>query len=81
MAQEAVVRAGQYAFAGRKKRKRDLRNLWIVRLNAATREHGLSYSKFVAGLKREKIQIDRKILADLAVNDPSTFKEIVSKVK
>lgn len=81
VAQEAVLHAGAYAFAGRKRKKRDLRSLWIVRLNAAVREEGLSYSKFVAGLKKEKIEIDRKILADLAVNDPDTFKEIVSKVK
>ena len=81
VAQEALLHAGQYAFAGRKRRKRDLRSLWIVRLNAAVREHGLSYSKFISGLKKEKIEIDRKILADLAVNDPTTFKEIVSKVK
>ena len=76
-----MVHAGAYAFAGRKRKKRDLRSLWIVRLNAAVRAEGLSYSKFVAGLKKEKIEIDRKILADLAVNDPDTFKEIVSKVK
>ncbi|MBI4157731.1 50S ribosomal protein L20 [Candidatus Woesebacteria bacterium] len=81
VAQEAVLHAGAYAFAGRKRKKRDLRSLWIVRLNAAVREEGLSYNKFVAGLKKEKIEIDRKILADLAVNDPDTFKEIVSKVK
>ncbi len=81
VAQEAVLHAGAYAFAGRKRKKRDLRSLWIVRLNAAVREEGLSYSKFFAGLKKEKIEIDRKILADLAVNDPDTFKEIVSKVK
>ena len=81
VAQEAVLHAGAYAFAGRKRKKRDLRSLWIVRLNAAVRAEGLSYSKFVAGLKKEKIEIDRKILADLAVNDPDTFKEIVSKVK
>lgn len=81
VAQEALLHAGQYAFAGRKRKKRDLRSLWIVRLNAAVREEGLSYSKFVAALKKEKIEIDRKILADIAVKDPTTFKEIVSKVK
>src|SRR3989344_1436136 len=77
VAQEAVLHAGAYAFAGRKNKKRDLRSLWIVRLNAAVREHGLSYSRFVALLKKEKIEIDRKILADIAVSDPATFKEIV----
>lgn len=81
VAQEAVLHAGQYAFAGRKLRKRDLRSLWIVRLNAAVREEGLSYSKFISLLKKEKIEIDRKILAEIAVSDPATFKEIVSRVQ
>lgn len=81
VAQEALLHAGQYAFAGRKRRKRDLRSLWIVRLNAAVRLYGLSYSKFISGLKKAKIEVDRKILADIAVKDPATFKEIVSKVK
>ena len=80
-AQEAVLHAGQYAYAGRKLRKRDLRALWIVRLNAAVREHGLSYSKFIAALKKAKIEIDRKILADIAVSDSKTFAEIVAKAK
>lgn len=79
--QEAILHAGQYAYHGRKLRKRNLRALWIMRLNAAAREHGLSYNKLVAGLKSAKIEIDRKILADIAVTDPSSFKEIVSKVK
>lgn len=81
VAQEAVLHAGQHAYIGRKNRKRDLRSLWIVRLNAAVRPYGLSYSKFIAGLKKEKIEIDRKILADIAARDPATFKEIVSKVQ
>ena len=81
VAQEAVLHAGAYAFAGRKNKKRNLRSLWIVRLNAAVREQGLSYSRFVALLKKEKIEIDRKILAEIAVQDPATFKEIVSKVQ
>ena len=80
-AQEAVLHAGQYAYAGRKLRKRDLRALWIVRLNAAVREHGFSYSKFIASLKIAKIEIDRKIMADIAVSDPKTFAEIVAKTK
>ena len=80
-AKEALLHAGQYAYVGRKLRKRDLRSLWIKRLNAAVRQHGLSYSKFIAGLKKEKIELDRKILADIAVNDPDTFAKIVSEVK
>ncbi|OGM25182.1 50S ribosomal protein L20 [Candidatus Woesebacteria bacterium RIFCSPHIGHO2_02_FULL_38_9] len=78
---EAVLHAGQYAYHGRKLRKRDLRSLWIVRLNAAARENGLTYNKLISGLKKEKIEIDRKILSDIAVTDPDTFKEIVSSVK
>jgi len=74
-AKEAVLHAGQYAY------KRDLRKLWIQRLNAAVREQGTSYSKFVNGLKKSHIELDRKILAHIAVTDPDTFKEIVSKVK
>lgn len=81
VAKEALLHAGQYAYHGRKLRKRDLRNLWIIRLNAAVREEGLSYSKFIASLKRAKIELDRKILADIAVNDPNTFKKIVEIVK
>lgn len=81
VAKEAILHAGQYAYVGRKLRKRDLRRLWIMRLNAAAREHGLTYNKLVAGLKKAKIELDRKILADIAVNDPETFKEIVSQVK
>ncbi len=78
---EAVVHAGQYAYIGRKLRKRDLRALWIIRLNAATREHGLSYSKFIAGLKKEKIEVDRKILSEIARIDPESFRQIVAAVK
>lgn len=80
-AKEAVLHAGQYAYAGRKLRKRDLRALWIERINAGTRIQEISYSKFIAGLKKEKIEIDRKILSDIAISDPATFKEIVSAVK
>jgi len=78
---DAVLHAGQYAYVGRKLKKRDLRSLWIIRLNAAVRENGLTYNKFIAGLKKEKIELDRKILAEIAVKDPNTFKEIVSVVK
>lgn len=81
VAKEAVLHAGQYAYEGRKKRKRDFRRLWIIRLNAAVREHGLSYSKFIAGLKTANIQMDRKVLSDLAITDPQTFTKIVEQVK
>lgn len=80
-AKEALMHAGQYAYAGRKLRRRDLRSLWILRLNAAAREHGISYSKFINSLKAAKIEIDRKILSDIAVTDPEAFKEIVNRVK
>lgn len=75
------MHAGQYAYIGRKLRKRNLRSLWILRLNAAARKHGLSYSKLINGLKKAKIEIDRKILADIAVNDPKTFENIISEIK
>jgi large subunit ribosomal protein L20 len=81
VAREADLHAGQYAFMGRKKRKRDLRRLWIVRLNAAVREGGLTYSKFITGLKKAKIEIDRKILADLASTQPEIFRKILETVK
>lgn len=80
-AKEAVVHAGAYAYHGRKLKKRDLRSLWIIRLNAAVRTEGVTYSKFIAGLKKEKIEIDRKILADIAISDPETLKKIVDSVK
>ena len=81
VAREATIHAGQYAFASRHLRRRDLRSLWIVRLNAAVRSLGLTYSKFIAGLKKANIQIDRKILADLAVRQPNVLKQIVDKIK
>lgn len=80
VAREADLHAGQYAFAGRKKRKRDMRRLWITRIGAALKEFKLTYSRFINLLKKEKIQLDRKILADLASNQPSVFKEIVNKL-
>lgn len=80
-AKEATLHAGQYAYHGRKLRKRNIRNLWIKRLNAAVRENGMSYSKFISGLKKANIELDRKILADIAVNDPETFKKIVSETE
>lgn len=80
-AKESLLHAGQYAYVGRKLRKRDIRSLWIKRLNAAVREHGLTYSKFIAGLKDKKISMDRKVLAEIAVNDPETFEKIVKEIK
>jgi len=80
-AKEALLHAGQYAYIGRKLKKRDLRKLWIKRLNAAVRNEGMSYSKFIKALKDSKIELDRKILAEIAVSDPSTFAKIVSEVK
>lgn len=79
VAKEAVLHAGAYAFAGRKLKRRDLRSLWIVRLNAAVREYGVSYSRFIAGLKKEKVEIDRKILSEIAIKDPESFKKIVKE--
>ena len=80
-AKSALLHAGQYAFAGRKRRKRDMRRLWIVQLGNAVRAEGLSYSKFINGLKVKNINLDRKILADLAVNHLENFKQIVSQVR
>lgn len=81
VAKEAVLHAGQYAYIGRKLRKRNLKSLWITRVNAAVREDGISYSKFISLLKKSKIELDRKILAEIAVKDMDTFKKIVSEVR
>jgi large subunit ribosomal protein L20 len=78
---EAVQRAWLYAFNDRKLKKREYRGLWIVRINAAVRKHGLSYSKFVSGLKRHKIELDRKVLADIAINDPAAFARLSEVAK
>lgn len=80
-AQEAVLHAGQYAYEGRKKKKRDLRSLWIMRINSAVKGYGLTYSKFMSKLKKARIELDRKILSDIAITDPESFKKIVEKVK
>lgn len=80
-AKSSLLHAGEYAFAGRKLRKRDMRRLWIVQLGNAVRAEGMSYSKFIAALKTKKIELDRKILADLAVNHIEDFKKIVNAVK
>ena len=78
---EAAMHAGQYAYIGRKDRKRDLRKLWIIRLNAAAREHGLSYNQLISGLKKKNIELDRKILSDIAISDPTTFSKIIDEIK
>jgi large subunit ribosomal protein L20 len=80
-AREALLHAMAYATRDRKQRKRQLRGLWIVRINAAARGHGLSYGRFIEGLKAADIQLDRKILADLAVRDEATFARIVEVAK
>ena len=81
IANEAVMRAGQYAYRDRRNRKRDFRSLWITRINAAVREHGLSYSVFMNGLKKAAIVVDRKVLADIAVLDKPAFTRFVEKAK
>ncbi|NQT79037.1 MAG: 50S ribosomal protein L20 [Candidatus Aminicenantes bacterium] len=80
-AKEAVERALLYAYRDRRTRKRDFRRLWIIRIKAAAENNGLSYSRFIFGLKKLNIELDRKILADLAVNSPQTFLHIIQKVK
>ncbi|WP_375318563.1 50S ribosomal protein L20 [Candidatus Tisiphia endosymbiont of Oplodontha viridula] len=78
---EKVEKALQYAYRDRRNRKRDFRGLWIQRVNAAVREHGLVYSQFMGGLKKAAIDIDRKVLAELAVNNPQGFADIVAQAK
>ena len=78
---EASEKAGVYAYVGRKRKKRDYRSLWVVRINAAAREHGLSYSVFMNGLKAAGVGLDRRSLADLAVNHPATFAELAAQAQ
>jgi large subunit ribosomal protein L20 len=80
-AKEATERAGNFAYVGRKRKKRDYRRLWIVRINAAARQHDISYSQFIAGLKRAGIELDRKSLAEIAARDPQSFGKLVESVK
>lgn len=80
-AKDAVEKALQYSYRDRKVRKREFRQLWIARINAAVRAHGLSYSKFINALKNANVLLDRKALAEIAVNDPSGFAQIVNTVK
>jgi large subunit ribosomal protein L20 len=81
IAKQAVMKAGQYAYRDRRQRKRQFRVLWIARINAAARELGITYSRFMNGLKKASIEIDRKVLADLAVFDKVAFAQIVEKAK
>ena len=81
VAKQAVIKAGQYAYRDRRQRKRQFRARWIARINAGARLNGLSYSRFIAGLKKANIEIDRKVLADLAVHEAGAFSAIVEKAK
>jgi large subunit ribosomal protein L20 len=78
-ANAAVDRAMQYAYIGRKQKKRNFRALWIQRINAAVREHGLTYSRFISGLAKAGIEMDRKVLSDLAIHEPAAFKALVDQ--
>ena len=81
VAKQAVIKAGQYAYRDRRQRKRQFRQLWIARINAGARQNGLSYSKFINGLKKAMVEIDRKVLAALAVNEKAAFAALVEKAK
>jgi large subunit ribosomal protein L20 len=80
-AKEQVAHSGAYAYRDRRNRKRDFRRLWITRINAAARIHGLSYNRFIAGLKYAEVEVDRKVLADIAVRDPAAFGQLVDVAK
>ena len=80
-AREQVMKSGQYAYIGRKQKKRDFRALWITRINAACRQNDISYSRFIAGLKKANINLNRKVLADMAVREPNAFAELVATAK
>lgn len=81
VANQAVEKAGQYAYRDRKAKKRNFRSLWIQRINAASRSHGLTYGRFINGLGRAGIEVDRKVLADLAVHEPEAFKSLVDQAE
>ena len=81
VAKQALIKAGQYAYRDRRQKKRHFRALWIVRINAEAREHGLSYSRLIAGLKKAEIEMDRKVLADLALHEKEAFGTLASKAK
>lgn len=80
-AQQAVAHAGNYAYRDRKARKRDFRRLWIARINAGARAHGMSYNRLIEGLKKAEIGLDRKVLADIAARDPAAFKTLVDRAQ
>ena len=80
-AREQLMKSGQYAYIGRKQKKRDFRALWITRINAACRQNDISYSRFIAGLKKANINLNRKVLADMAVREPNAFAELVATAK
>ncbi len=80
-AREQVMKSGQYAYIGRRLKKRNFRALWITRINAGCRQNGISYSKFIAGLKNKGIELNRKVLADMAVREPEAFASLVGQVK
>jgi len=81
VAKQAVIKAGQYAYRDRKQKKRDFRALWIIRINAAARAHGLTYSRFMAGLTKINITVNRKVLADLAITNKLVFQQLIEKAK
>ena len=81
VANQAVMRSMSYAFAGRKQRKRDFRKLWITRINAAARLNGMSYSRFISGLKKANVDISREVLSELAIHDPEAFAQLVQVAK
>ena len=81
VAKNAVEKGRQYAYRDRRVKKREFRKLWILRINAGAREHGLSYSQLIGGLKKSNVELNRKVLADLAMNHPEAFKAVVDKIK
>ena len=81
VAREAVMKSGQYAYVGRKLKKRDMRSLWIIRINAACRENAISYSSFINGLKKANIELNRKVLAEIAATDKNAFASLVASAK
>ena len=81
VAKQAVIKAGQYAYRDRRQKKRQFRSLWIVRINAQAREHGLTYGRFISGLKKAEIELDRKVLADLAMNEKEAFGALAQRAK
>ncbi len=81
VAKQAVDRAGQYAYRDRRQRKRQMRSLWVVRINAAARDHDISYSRFISGLKLAEVELDRKVLSHLAIHDKPAFKQLAERAK